>query len=545
MPTQAQPGSNAAQNSPTSPNAQPKRKPSRRANTAERRATHNAVERQRRETLNGRFLDLAALLPNLSQIRRPSKSSIVNSSIAHIHASRRHRILASRELRLLKLETDTLRRELNEWRERAGIPRIEEPIRGDGFAMILNGELEVIVGVPGNNAGEDDEDDDGMDTTGYGGYVGGDGVMPEDDFISPGGVESAVMASATTASPSIPSTASALEDPHVFAMLQKQQQQQFSHMPQHHSMSGLPALLPRPSTGGATNVPASFEALYDQPQYPPHHPMHRSNSNGMYQQQMAAHQHNAYMQQQQHFREREIRDIREREQRGEMGHSERERELIQLRERERMMQQKQQQEWGMYNNAQQNQRSLNYNYPGLEQGGNQQQQQHMMMMAQRSLFTPPATSHGLPTPSPTNTNGVGSLAGPINTSLANGSGNAGMPSPVGSAHGQHIPASPTSLASPAIGSAPQQIVGRERSGSVHSLGSVHSAGSPAHSGRGSHSPAYELGAGMQDYMNAGNDFGGVPRGMNVGPHGHGMMGLGMGMQGMGGMEMMVGVDGMN
>lgn len=33
-----------------------KRKTSRRANTAERRATHNAVERQRRETLNGRFL---------------------------------------------------------------------------------------------------------------------------------------------------------------------------------------------------------------------------------------------------------------------------------------------------------------------------------------------------------------------------------------------------------------------------------------------------------------------------------------------------------
>ena len=41
--------------SPTSP-TQMKRKPNRRANTAERRATHNAVERQRRETLNGRFL---------------------------------------------------------------------------------------------------------------------------------------------------------------------------------------------------------------------------------------------------------------------------------------------------------------------------------------------------------------------------------------------------------------------------------------------------------------------------------------------------------
>ena len=58
--------------------------------------------------------DLAALLPNLSQIRRPSKSAIVNSSIAHIHVSRRHRALAARELRLLQLESDALRRGLNE-----------------------------------------------------------------------------------------------------------------------------------------------------------------------------------------------------------------------------------------------------------------------------------------------------------------------------------------------------------------------------------------------------------------------------------------------
>lgn len=49
-------GTNTANaTSPTSP-TQMKRKPNRRANTAERRATHNAVERQRRETLNGRFL---------------------------------------------------------------------------------------------------------------------------------------------------------------------------------------------------------------------------------------------------------------------------------------------------------------------------------------------------------------------------------------------------------------------------------------------------------------------------------------------------------
>ncbi|KAG7442387.1 uncharacterized protein BT62DRAFT_380957 [Guyanagaster necrorhizus] len=141
-----------------------KRKPSRRANTAERRATHNAVERQRRETLNGRFLDLAALLPNLSQIRRPSKSSIVNSSIAHVHASRRHRLLAARELRAMKMEADALRRELNEWRDRAAVPRVEEPVRGEGFGMIISGELEVL-GVAGEE--EDYADEDGPMGSGY------------------------------------------------------------------------------------------------------------------------------------------------------------------------------------------------------------------------------------------------------------------------------------------------------------------------------------------------------------------------------------------
>ncbi|KAG8897627.1 hypothetical protein FRB99_008025 [Tulasnella sp. 403] len=121
-----------------------RRKPSRRANTAERRATHNAVERQRRETLNGRFLDLAALLPNLATVRRPSKSAIVNSSIALIHTQRRARVTAARELRLLKQEADALRNELNTWRERAGmnLPRIEEPPRSREFEELVSGALE-------------------------------------------------------------------------------------------------------------------------------------------------------------------------------------------------------------------------------------------------------------------------------------------------------------------------------------------------------------------------------------------------------------------
>ncbi|EJD37793.1 hypothetical protein AURDEDRAFT_116684 [Auricularia subglabra TFB-10046 SS5] len=131
-------GAAADPNGPAQSAAGPaRRKTSRRANTAERRATHNAVERQRRETLNGRFLDLAALLPNLASVRRPSKSAIVNSSIALIHTQRRARALAGRELRVLKAETDALRRELNEWRDRANLPRVDEGPRSAEFQALM------------------------------------------------------------------------------------------------------------------------------------------------------------------------------------------------------------------------------------------------------------------------------------------------------------------------------------------------------------------------------------------------------------------------
>lgn len=112
---------------------QEKRKTNRRANTAERRATHNAVERQRRETLNGRFLDLAALLPNLTSVRRPSKSAIVNSSIALVHAQRRQRALACLELSTLYTQFQALKAEADEWRARAGIGRVEEGERSREF----------------------------------------------------------------------------------------------------------------------------------------------------------------------------------------------------------------------------------------------------------------------------------------------------------------------------------------------------------------------------------------------------------------------------
>ncbi|TFK46592.1 hypothetical protein OE88DRAFT_1613123, partial [Heliocybe sulcata] len=58
-----------------------KRKPSRRANTAERRATHNAVERARRETLNGRFLVRFTFLPSCAPVRGEGFNVVVSGEV--------------------------------------------------------------------------------------------------------------------------------------------------------------------------------------------------------------------------------------------------------------------------------------------------------------------------------------------------------------------------------------------------------------------------------------------------------------------------------
>lgn len=220
-----------------------KRKANRRANTAERRATHNAVERARRETLNGRFLDLAALLPNLATVRRPSKSAIVNSSIALIHQSRRTRLLASRELRLLRAESDALRRELNEWRARAGLPRVEEPPRSPEFLNLISPQdiegAGGLAGWDGDRLGEmgeeerrayelsmQDQEEDGFDDG------DGDYVRMNPAFKGP-------------AAPTVPSAPNPGQINQMSALQQQQRQQQlsfargmnFDGMPSHPALS--------------------------------------------------------------------------------------------------------------------------------------------------------------------------------------------------------------------------------------------------------------------------------------------------------------------
>lgn len=454
----------------TNPNSsQVKRKPSRRANTAERRATHNAVERQRRETLNGRFLDLAALLPNLSQIRRPSKSSIVNSSIAHIHASRRHRMLAARELRMLKHEADALRRELNEWRDRAGIPRIEEPVRGDAFSMVLSGELEVIAAVPGDEDGDDDNDYPGYPDEDYPGVIPGHPI--------PHGHH-----------PSAHPHLEEMDDPRMTSMIKP------GHPFPHNIPSGpasnglhLAHILPRPSNGAPAMLasPTSFESTG---MYEAHHNFGNPSAAGP-----------AFVQQQQ-----------------------------QSMDPEKLV--------AWY--------------------GAQSQQQ--MMQAQRSLFTPPTTSHGVPGSNGNNGNGTNNngSSSPVNGNPAsNGGKSSNSPSPT-SANPFTDPSSqaffPANMprhqqgytsdegsagssgsnhkrmnvsVSAAIGASGR---GRAMSTASHGVGMGGSPGGASPASTGAGSPPYEVESATFTRRagpapNEWRDEVSVPH------HGHNLMGMGMGM----------------
>ncbi|KAF7335797.1 BHLH domain-containing protein [Mycena venus] len=123
--------------------------------TPERRATHNAVERRRREDLTRRIFDLAALL-NIDPSIPPTRATIVNIAITHLHAARRHRILAAQELRRIQNEAEALRREVNEWRVRAGVVCFNEPLRSEAFGAVLRGELDLdVLGMPNGGEAED------------------------------------------------------------------------------------------------------------------------------------------------------------------------------------------------------------------------------------------------------------------------------------------------------------------------------------------------------------------------------------------------------
>jgi len=101
------------------------------SNSAERRANHNAVERARRECLNTKFQELAHALPALAQVRRPSKSVIVQKSLDFIYGARQREDVQEKELRSVRGENESLREEINRLREQLGLPPLpprEEPL---------------------------------------------------------------------------------------------------------------------------------------------------------------------------------------------------------------------------------------------------------------------------------------------------------------------------------------------------------------------------------------------------------------------------------
>jgi hypothetical protein len=106
------------------------------AASTDRRASHNATERARREALNGKFMDLARINPILmrqmaaestnSALKKPSKSQIVQRSLEYItfmqqRSERRDRLLAE-----LATENDMLRAELNRYRLHTGAEILPE-----------------------------------------------------------------------------------------------------------------------------------------------------------------------------------------------------------------------------------------------------------------------------------------------------------------------------------------------------------------------------------------------------------------------------------
>jgi len=143
--------------------ANSKSKPRKRVNTAEKRHQHNAIERQRRETLNGKFLTLARLLPSLASHRRPSKSAIVNGSITHLTHQRDQRLLAAKLLRRLCSEHDELLNEVNEWRKANGYaPKEHGPAWTKDVDAVCSVEKEVFGNFASMGADGDDEDDNDM-----------------------------------------------------------------------------------------------------------------------------------------------------------------------------------------------------------------------------------------------------------------------------------------------------------------------------------------------------------------------------------------------
>ncbi|KAH7403905.1 hypothetical protein BKA64DRAFT_462742 [Cadophora sp. MPI-SDFR-AT-0126] len=162
-PTSDTPSASPADNADGTSN---KKRPKKRirAFTAEERASHRVIEKQRREALNERFLDLARLLPDLVSCRRLSKSIIVHESIEHLQAQREMCLAAASEVQTLISENLELIAEVNRWREQfSGCSPWQPKPLGEGVTALLKVDQEVFGTFPGgfgDNSHGDGGDED-------------------------------------------------------------------------------------------------------------------------------------------------------------------------------------------------------------------------------------------------------------------------------------------------------------------------------------------------------------------------------------------------
>ncbi|KAI9301582.1 hypothetical protein BJ944DRAFT_2154 [Cunninghamella echinulata] len=77
----------------------------------DRRSAHNALERQRRETLNSKFQELAHALPALQSVRRPSKTMIVSKSLDFVSKSIQRENSYANQIKELKKQNERLRKQ--------------------------------------------------------------------------------------------------------------------------------------------------------------------------------------------------------------------------------------------------------------------------------------------------------------------------------------------------------------------------------------------------------------------------------------------------
>ncbi|KUJ17642.1 uncharacterized protein LY89DRAFT_58595 [Mollisia scopiformis] len=88
-----------------------------RSFTADERACHSAIEKQRREALNASFIDLARLIPALAPVHRLSKALIVQESIQYLKTQREMCLAAANEIQSMLAENMELVAEVNSWRK--------------------------------------------------------------------------------------------------------------------------------------------------------------------------------------------------------------------------------------------------------------------------------------------------------------------------------------------------------------------------------------------------------------------------------------------